>query len=115
MLLPYLFVVTVFLGLASTAPNHCKVPRTEPVTSVVNQTICNGEKYVYQQLAGYGFLPSDARDKFGDTIGGIGSSIALDVRAWHKTSSGGYTGKMTDHLRHCGCGTDECRHPVGSP
>ncbi|KAF2852752.1 hypothetical protein T440DRAFT_553118 [Plenodomus tracheiphilus IPT5] len=44
----------------------------------VNVTTCNGKKYVYSSLAGYGLLPSNARDKHGDTIGGIGSAIALD-------------------------------------
>ena len=45
---------------------------------VVNQTLCNGKNYTYQELAGFGLIPGDARDKFGDTIGGIGSAIALD-------------------------------------
>jgi hypothetical protein len=29
-------------------------------------------------------LASDARDKFGDTIGGIGSAIALDKKSWKR-------------------------------
>ena len=94
MLLPYLPALAIILRVASSSPSFSRV------TSVVNQTICNGEKYIYQELAGYGFLPSDARDKFGDTIGGIGSSIALDESAWKKTNSG-YTGKAqgTCHAR----------------
>lgn len=60
--------------------------------SIVSQTKCNNKKYVYRNLAGYGYLPSDFRDKFGDTLGGIGSSIALDRKAWKKTSSGSYEG-----------------------
>ncbi|KAI8936761.1 hypothetical protein NX059_006008 [Plenodomus lindquistii] len=47
----------------------------------VNVTTCNGKKYVYSALAGYGLLPSNARDKYGDTIGGIGSAIALDKKS----------------------------------
>ncbi|KAF2267865.1 hypothetical protein CC78DRAFT_576407 [Lojkania enalia] len=50
----------------------------------VNQTVCNGKEYVYEELAGWGLLPSDARDKFGETIGGIGSSIALDKTSWKR-------------------------------
>ena len=50
----------------------------------VNQTTCNGLTYTYQQLAGFGFIPSDARDKYGDTIGGIGSAIAIDKFSWLK-------------------------------
>ncbi len=58
---------------------------------VVNQTTCNGQTYVYQELAGYGFVPNDARDKFDTTIGGIGSAIAFDRSTWKKTATG-YTG-----------------------
>lgn len=60
--------------------------------SVVNQTTCDGRDYIYRGLAGYGLIPSNARDKFGDTIGGIGSSIALDRKAWKKTKDGNYEG-----------------------
>lgn len=67
------------------------VRRAEP-QSVVNQTTCDGRDYIYRGLAGYGLIPSNARDKFGDTIGGFGSSIALDRKAWKKTKSGSYEG-----------------------
>ncbi|CAI6340151.1 unnamed protein product [Periconia digitata] len=51
---------------------------------VVNTALCNGNKYVYEELAGWGILAGDARDKFGDTIGGIGSAIALEKKSWKK-------------------------------
>lgn len=50
--------------------------------SLVNETTCNGQTYVYEELAAFGYVPSDARDKFGDTIGGHRSSIAIDKNAW---------------------------------
>lgn len=52
---------------------------------------CLNENYTYQKLAGYGFVPSNARDKFGDTLGGFGSAIAIDRKNWTKTD-GVYTG-----------------------
>jgi hypothetical protein len=55
-------------------------------TAPVNETNCNGRKFVYEELAGWGTLPGDARDRFGDTIGGIGSAIALDKKSWKKKS-----------------------------
>jgi hypothetical protein len=60
----------------------------------VNVTACNGKTYTYSELAGYGKLASDARDKFGDTIGGIGSAIALDKKSWtrKKGSTEAYQG-----------------------
>lgn len=53
-----------------------------PSTSAVNTTTCNGHKYVYEELAGFGFIEDNAVDKFNDTIGGIGSSIAIDRLSW---------------------------------
>ncbi|OQD82005.1 hypothetical protein PENANT_c024G02371 [Penicillium antarcticum] len=59
---------------------------------VVNQTTCAGTTYKYTGLAGYGYIPSNATDKYGDTIGGIGSSIAIDQSSWHKTGLDKYSG-----------------------
>ena len=65
-----------------------------PFKKIVNKTTCDNKGFVYQQLAGYGFVPSDARDKFGDTIGGHGSSVAFDRKSWKKASNGSYTGTL---------------------
>ncbi|KAF2190995.1 hypothetical protein K469DRAFT_622247 [Zopfia rhizophila CBS 207.26] len=54
--------------------------------SAVSQSTCNGNVYTYEELAGWGLLASDVRDKFGDTIGGIGSAIALDKKSWKKVN-----------------------------
>jgi hypothetical protein len=50
-------------------------------TSSVNTTVCNGQTYVYEELAGYGYLASDFRDRFGDSVS-LGSSIAIDKSTW---------------------------------
>lgn len=65
---------------------HASRVASSPVSQagIVNETTCNGQNYQYEALAGWGILASDARDKFGDTIGGIGSSVALDKKAWKK-------------------------------
>ncbi len=62
--------------------------------AAVNTTTCNGKTYLYEELSGYGFVPSDARDKFGDTLGGYGSAIWLNQTAWTKQSNGSYTGTL---------------------
>ena len=63
-------------------------------SQVVNQTSCKGKNYTYQELAGFGLIPGNARDQFGDTIGGIGSAIALDRTQWVKLPNGSYTGVL---------------------
>ena len=61
------------------------------VGQVVNSTSCNGKNYTYQGLAGFDLIPGNARGEFGDTIGGIGSAIALDRSQWKKLANGSYT------------------------
>ena len=63
-------------------------------SSVVNKTTCNSNSYTYNALAGYGFVPARAKDKFGDSLGGYGSSIALEQSTWKKLSNGSYTGTL---------------------
>ena len=67
------------------------VAANQPVT---NQTTCDKEQYTYQELAGYGFVPSNAVDKYGDTLGGYGSAIAIDRRSWTRSKNGSYTGLL---------------------
>lgn len=50
-------------------------------SSAVNTTVCNGQTYVYEELAGYGYLASDFRDRYGDSVS-LGSSIAIDKSTW---------------------------------
>jgi len=63
---------------------------TQPAANV---TTCNGKLYTYEELAGYGTIANDARDKFGDTIGGLGSAIAFDKKSW-KYKKGSYQGEL---------------------
>lgn len=88
MLFPFSFGILI-LPIGQVLANPIVARDTTPV----NITTCNGKKYVYEELAGYGALVSDARDKFGDTIGGIGSAIALDKKSW-KYKKGVYTGTI---------------------
>ncbi|KKY22197.1 hypothetical protein UCDDS831_g03755 [Diplodia seriata] len=55
---------------------------TNATTAAVNTTTCAGNTYTYRALAGYGFVPGTARDKHGDTLGGLGSSIAIEHGSW---------------------------------
>ncbi|KAH3968204.1 hypothetical protein HBH64_072400 [Parastagonospora nodorum] len=69
------------------------IPRAD--STPVNTTTCNGKKYIYNALAGYGKLPADFRDKYGDTLGGIGSAIALDQKsAKYKKKTNTYEGTI---------------------
>ncbi|KAI0186228.1 esterase-like activity of phytase-domain-containing protein [Xylaria flabelliformis] len=78
--------------LAATLVAYTSGAALENRVTGVNSTTCNGHSYVYDELAGYGFVPSNAVDKFGDTLGGLGSSLHLDRSKWEKHWNGSYTG-----------------------
>ncbi|PWY87997.1 hypothetical protein BO94DRAFT_516391 [Aspergillus sclerotioniger CBS 115572] len=61
-------------------------------SNIVNQTTCGNTTYTYVGLEGYGFVPSNATDKYGDTMGGFGSSAAFDLATWRRTGLNSYTG-----------------------
>jgi len=85
------------LALSGAIASAALLPRqsvNSTTTGAVNTTTCNGRTYVYNELAGYGYVPSDAYDKFGDTIGGIGSSIAIPRKSWTVSKKGVYTGTL---------------------
>lgn len=88
--------------LASATPNYSGLHQRPDAPNahvaanqtITNQTTCDNEQYTYQQLAGYGFVPSNAVDKYGDTLGGYGSAIAIDRSSWKKLHNGSYTGLL---------------------
>src|SRR3984957_5412263 len=59
---------------------------------MVGSVICNGKTYSHHGLVGYGLIPSDARAKFGDTLGGLGSSVAIEQPTWERSVDGTYKG-----------------------
>ncbi|KKK16698.1 hypothetical protein ARAM_004014 [Aspergillus rambellii] len=86
LLLPALPLTTVAAGIASSS-----CPSNEN-SKVVNQTTCAGTTYAYTGLEGYGYVASNARDKYGDTLAGLGSSAALEKGSWRKTGPNSYSG-----------------------
>src|ERR1700740_1882841 len=50
--------------------------------------------FVNQGLVGVARVPSDARDQFGDTLGGFGSAMAMDLNSWKKNRDGSYAGTL---------------------
>lgn len=93
-LLLALLLSSALLALATPAYSDLRRRAGAANQTVTNQTTCNQEQYTYQELAGYGFVPSNARDKYGDTLGGYGSAIAIDRTSWSKSPNGSYTGLL---------------------
>ena len=56
--------------------------------------VFEGSTFVNQGLVGVARVPSDARDQFGDTLGGFGSAMAMDLNSWKKNRDGSYTGTL---------------------
>jgi hypothetical protein len=76
--------LTIPAALCLPLLGHAAPSKRSQSTPPVSETQCGGKTYIYNELAGFGSLPSDARDKFGDTLAGIGSSVAVDKKSWKK-------------------------------
>jgi len=53
-----------------------------------------GSTFVNKGLVGVARVPSNAVDQFGETLGGFGSSMAMDLSTWHKKHNGSYAGTL---------------------
>lgn len=53
-----------------------------------------GSTFVNKGLIGVARVPSDAVDQFGETLGGFGSSMAMDLSTWHRKFDGSYAGTL---------------------
>src|SRR3978361_2068077 len=53
-----------------------------------------GKTFVNKGLVGVPRVPSNAVDQFGDTLGGIGSAMAIDLDSWHQNRDGSYGGTL---------------------
>lgn len=89
-----LLMIAALVATASANPYLSRQAGNSTIVAGVNSTTCNGKTYVYEELAGYGFVVSDALDKFGDTLGGLGSAIYLDGKSWTKSANGTYKGTL---------------------
>src|SRR5215471_4113844 len=63
-------------------------------TAAAQSVVFQGSTFVNQGLVGVARVPSDARDQFGDTLGGFGSAMAMDLNSWKKNRDGSYGGTL---------------------
>ncbi|KAF2754745.1 hypothetical protein EJ05DRAFT_520088 [Pseudovirgaria hyperparasitica] len=76
--------VAAALALGAAVVGASPARRDNATTGNVKDITCNGKAYSYKSLAGYGLIKANAVDKYGDTLGGIGSSIAIEKGSWKK-------------------------------
>ena len=53
-----------------------------------------GQAFVSKGLVGVARVPSNAVDQFGETLGGFGSGMAMDLDSWHKNRDGSFGGTL---------------------
>jgi hypothetical protein len=53
-----------------------------------------GSTFINHGLVGVARVPSDAVDQFGETLGGYGSGMAMDLSSWHKQGDDSFAGTL---------------------
>ncbi|KAJ7203249.1 esterase-like activity of phytase-domain-containing protein [Mycena pura] len=78
--------------------NALGLPRTptpaQTAASTAVSVSLGGVTYVNQGLVAFGRIASNFTDSTGDSLGGIGSSIAIKPGSWQQLSNGSYTGTL---------------------
>jgi hypothetical protein len=87
----YHFTIVALAASVVATPTTAK---NTTVVAPVTNTTCNGKSYIYQNLAGYGYVPYNTVDSKKDTIGGIGSSASIEKKSWKKTGKDKYSGLL---------------------
>ncbi|CAE6427449.1 unnamed protein product [Rhizoctonia solani] len=62
--------------------------------SLWTTAILGGKTFVNQGLVGFGYIPASARDSYGETLGGLGSAIALQKGTFKAGPNGTFTGRL---------------------
>jgi hypothetical protein len=94
------FSIVALVAFTAASP-VADAQKAAPSSSVVKTTTCGGKTYTYNNFAGYGFVPFSAKDSAGDTLGGIGSSAAIEQRSWKKSGGGKNGSTYTGVLWTC--------------
>ncbi|KAI0777723.1 esterase-like activity of phytase-domain-containing protein [Trametes elegans] len=68
--------------------------RAEPDPSFAVTVEVGGKAYVNKGLVAFGLIPSNFTESTGDTLGGIGSAIALKRGSFSQSSDGSFTGTI---------------------
>ncbi|KAJ7758808.1 esterase-like activity of phytase-domain-containing protein [Mycena maculata] len=76
---------------ASLIPIQRATPAQTAAITAVSATL-DGVTYVNQGLVGFGLILANATDSTGDTLGGLGSAIAIKPGTWTELENGSYTG-----------------------
>ncbi|EJD01313.1 uncharacterized protein FOMMEDRAFT_30029 [Fomitiporia mediterranea MF3/22] len=84
-----LFVLVVSAFLCSASP--LSTP-TAPRAAPPDQAVLNGTTFVNKGLVAFGLIPSNFTESTGDTLGGIGSGIALKRGTFQKLSNSTFSG-----------------------
>ncbi|KAI0746830.1 esterase-like activity of phytase-domain-containing protein [Daedaleopsis nitida] len=73
-------------------PSRARLARTEPDPSFAVNVKLGGETYTNKGLVAFGLIPSNFTESTGDTLGGIGSGIAIKRGSFVQNSDGTFSG-----------------------
>ncbi|KAI0683162.1 esterase-like activity of phytase-domain-containing protein [Cytidiella melzeri] len=90
-----LFAVLVAIHASSVLA--CPLPKTalpEPDPSLARSVSVGGRTFVNKGLVAFGLIPSNFTDSTGNTMGGIGSAIAIKLGSFAAQVDGSFTGSL---------------------
>lgn len=73
--------------------------RASPVRKASSDTsvVLNVQTYINKGIVAFGRIPSDAVESTGDTLGGLGSAMAIKYGTWKDVGNGSFSGTLVVH------------------
>ncbi|KAG9126703.1 hypothetical protein FRC07_002327 [Ceratobasidium sp. 392] len=65
-----------------------------PDPSLWTSVKLGNQTFINKGLVGFGYVPASARDSYGETLGGLGSAIALERGSFKAGPNGTFTGRL---------------------
>ncbi|KAG8743757.1 hypothetical protein FRC10_011477 [Ceratobasidium sp. 414] len=65
-----------------------------PDPSLWTSAKLGSQTFINKGLVGFGYVPASARDSYGETLGGLGSAIALERGSFKAGPNGTFTGRL---------------------
>jgi hypothetical protein len=76
------------------AASLCLAMFSAATPAAAQSVVFQGSTFTNDGLVGVARVPSNARDKYGETLGGWGSAMAFVPGSWHQKKDGTYTGDL---------------------
>jgi hypothetical protein len=86
-----------FTALSALLQLFVAVASASPLAIRDDEVDLDGYTFVNKGLVAFGLIPSNTLESTGDTLGGLGSAMAIKYGSWKQSDDGSFSGTLVMH------------------